>query len=45
MKRSDYAHQKLDEMLRENRFQPQGRLPPERDLARQLDVSRMGLRV
>ena len=45
MKRCDFAHQMLDEMLRENRFQPQGRLPPERDLARQLAVSRMSLRV
>ena len=44
MKRSDVAHQKLDTMLRENRFQPQSRLPPERDLARQLSVSRMALR-
>jgi len=44
MKRSDLAHRKLDEMLRENRFQPQSRLPPERELARQLAVSRMSLR-
>lgn len=44
MKRSDLAHQKLDNMLRENRFQPQSKLPPERDLARQLSVSRMALR-
>ena len=44
MKRSDFAHQKLDGMLRENRLQPQSRLPPERDLARQLAVSRMALR-
>ena len=45
MKRSDLAHQKLDDMLRGNGFQPQSRLPPERDLARQLAVSRMALRV
>ena len=32
-------------MLRGNGFQPQSRLPPERDLARQLAVSRMALRV
>ena len=44
MKRSDFAHQQLDGMLRENRFQPQSRLPPERDLAQQLSVSRMALR-
>jgi DNA-binding FadR family transcriptional regulator len=44
MKRSDFAHQKLDEMLRGNHFQPQSRLPPERDLARQLVMSRMALR-
>ena len=44
MKRSDFAYQQLDGMLRENRFQPQSRLPPERDLAQQLSVSRMALR-
>ena len=31
-------------MLRENRFQPQSRLPSERELAKQLAVSRMSLR-
>jgi DNA-binding FadR family transcriptional regulator len=44
MKRSEFAHQKLDDMLRENPLPPQSRLPPERDLARQLSVSRMALR-
>ena len=45
MKKPDYVHKKMDEMLRDNRFQPQSRLPSERDLARQLAVSRMALRV
>jgi DNA-binding FadR family transcriptional regulator len=44
MKKHDYVHKKIDEMLRVTRFQPQSRLPAERELARQLAVSRMALR-
>jgi len=44
MKKSDYVHKQIDEMLRDNRYQPQTRLPTERDLAQQLSVSRTALR-
>lgn len=44
MTRSEQAYCDLDRMLLNGSLRPQDRLPPERELARQLSVSRMVLR-
>lgn len=44
MKRPEHAYQLLDTMLRQRQYRAQSRLPPERELARELSISRMSLR-